>query len=105
MRMTPMAIHSSEGTRVGDPNWGRYRLPSASTTGTRSAPSIGPRLLPTPPTIRAVKRTKVSPYSHEDGAQAWGNGKRMDPPPPAVGPPPPNTKSPRPRTVLAGGAA
>ena len=89
----------------GGPNWGRNRVASRKATGTSSAPTMTPRLLPDPPTMTAVKYTNVSGYSHEPGDQAEMNSTRTAPLMPAITPPRMNASIRSPVTFLPSAAA
>ena len=89
----------------GGPNWGRNRVASRKATGTSSAPTMTPRLLPNPPTMTAVKYTKVSAYSQEPGDQAEMNSTRTAPLIPAITPPRTNASMRSPVTFLPSAAA
>src|SRR6201985_1861461 len=101
----PTTIHCRASTSPGGPNWGRNRVASRKATGTSSAPTMTPRLLPDPPTMTAVKYTNVSGYSPEPGDQAEMNSTRTAPLMPAITPPRMNASIRSPVTFLPSAAA
>src|SRR4029077_21285740 len=101
----PTTIHCRASMSPGGPNAGRNRVASRKATGTSSAPTMTPRLLPDPPTMTAVKYTNVSGYSHEPGDQAEMNSTRTAPLMPAITPPRMNASIRIPVTFCPGPAA
>src|SRR5216683_3265797 len=76
---TPSSMNWIASATPAYPNDGRYRSDSSNTPSTTAAPSIAPKLLPTPPTMIATKYRKVSPVLQEPGDQAPMNWTRIAP--------------------------